>query len=94
MAVAVIQTFEATREQYDAVNEKLDPENNPADGGIVHTAGVLSDGRFRVIDIWESEAHFQRFREERLAPVIAEVAGETPVPEIEIYELFDLNVNG
>jgi hypothetical protein len=94
MAIAVIQTFEATREEYDAVQEKLDPEANPPEGGIVHTAGTLSNGRMRVIDIWESEADFQRFREERLAPAIAEVAGETPVPEIEIYELFDLQVNG
>jgi hypothetical protein len=87
----VISTFAGTTEMYDAVNAKLPDE--PPQGGIVHTGGVLPDGRMQVADVWESEADFQSFRENVLAPAIAEVAGdEAPIPEIVIYELHDLNV--
>jgi len=91
VAVMVISTFEATQEQYDAVNEKLGDEN--PQGGLVHTAGVLPDGRRQVADVWESEADFQNFRENVLGPAIYEVAGDNaPTPEIVIYEIQDLVV--
>ena len=93
MAIAVIQTFPATREQYDAVNEKLG--DDMPQGGVVHTAGVLSDGRMRVIDVWESQGDYESFLENKLRPAIAEVAGDdAPTPEIEIYELIALQVSG
>jgi hypothetical protein len=91
MAIAVIQTFPATMEQYEAVNEKLG--DDPPQGGLVHSAGVLSDGRMRVFDVWETQADYANFFENRLRPAIDEVAGdEAPTPEIEVYELHDLVV--
>ncbi|MFL5870541.1 MAG: hypothetical protein ACJ75R_05630 [Solirubrobacterales bacterium] len=93
MAIAVIQTFEATMDQYNAVNEKLG--NDMPQGGVVHTAGVLPDGRIRVVDVWESQGDYESFLNDKLRPAIAEVAGDqAPTPEIEIYELHDLQVNG
>jgi hypothetical protein len=93
MPVMVISTFEATKEMYDAVNAKLPGPDNPPQGGVVHTAGVLPDGRMQVADVWESEADYQNFRENILAPAIEEVAGDqAPTPEIVIYGLHDLNV--
>jgi hypothetical protein len=91
MAVAVIQTFQATMEQYEAVNAKLNAQSDPPAGLIIHTATQLDDG-MKAIDIWESEADFQSFRESRLGPAVVEVAGpDAPTPEIEAYELFDVN---
>jgi hypothetical protein len=91
VAVVVISTFAATKEQYDAVNEKLGDEM-PA-GGLVHTGGQLPDGRQRVIDVWESEADWESFRNNTLGPAVQEVAGDqAPVPEIEVYELHELFV--
>ena len=89
MAVAVIQTFEATIDEYDAVNEKLDPTNNPPQGLIIHTGGETG-GKIKVVDVWESEAAFQSFRESRLGPAVVEVAPDAAPPEVEIYELHDV----
>ena len=91
MPVVVISTFDATREQYDAVNEKLG--SDPPQGALVHTGGQMSDGRMRVVDVWESEADWENFRNDRLGLAIQEVAGDqAPVPEIETYEIHDFQV--
>jgi hypothetical protein len=93
MPVVVITTFDATREQYDAVNAKLNAESDPPQGGLVHTGGQLSDGRMRVIDVWESESDWESFRENRLGPAVQEVGGDlAPAPDIEVYELHDFQV--
>jgi hypothetical protein len=93
MAVMVISTFEATMDEFNAVNEKLPGPDNPPQGGLVHTAGVLPDGRMQVADVWESDADWQSFRENVLGPVIFEVIGpDAPTPELVSYELHDFNV--
>jgi hypothetical protein len=91
MAVGVLNEFPGTVEMYDQVNAKLDPESNPPDGLILHTAGAI-EGGMRVFDVWESAEAFERFVEDRLDPAIREVAGENaPQPtKREVYELHDL----
>jgi len=64
-------------ETYDAVNEKMGVQDNPPDGLIFHCAGEGPNG-FRIVDVWESRGHFDRFMEERLGPAIAEVTGMQP----------------
>jgi hypothetical protein len=73
------------REQYDAVNEKLNAQDDPPPGLIFHAAGEGDDGRWRIIEVWESRAQYDRFNEERLTPAIAEVSGMPPeeIPEAE-----------
>jgi hypothetical protein len=73
------------QEQYEAVNEKLDAQGDPPPGLVVHAAGQGEDGRWRIIEVWESRDQFDRFNEERLTPAIAEVTGmpaeQTPEAE-------------
>lgn len=91
MAVAVVQEFETTQDDYDSVAKKLDIENNPPEGMLVHTVGELGDGKWRAFDVFESEDAFNKFREGTLGPAVVEVVGEdAPAPKIEIYELRDL----
>jgi hypothetical protein len=91
MAVVVIQEFESNREEYDQVNAKLDPENNPPQGLIVHTAADLGGGKMKVVDVWESQGDYEAFAQERLMPAVAEVAGpDAPPADIQVHELFDL----
>jgi len=45
------------------------------DGLIVHVAGPTDSG-FRIIDVWESQGAWERFRNERLRPAIRRVAGD------------------
>jgi heme-degrading monooxygenase HmoA len=89
MAVAVITNLQSGVEQYDQITAKINPEEEPADGMIIHTAGLRQDGGMRIFDIWESEEAYNSFREARLMPAVKEVLGEIPAepPDIEIYEL-------
>lgn len=64
-----------TQEQYDATVEAGGKETLPS-GQIVHMAGPMEDG-WRVIDLWETRADFDRFAEETLAPLMG---GQVPVP--------------
>jgi hypothetical protein len=90
MAVAILMTIEATEEQYDAVNEKIDPAANPPAGLIIHV-GSVTDSGVRVIDVWDSEQAFNDFRESRLGPAVGEVMGEDAgPPNIEVLELHDV----
>jgi hypothetical protein len=91
MAVAVVQEWreeetDRSTKNYDAINERLGKQD-PPEGLIIHTAGFFGQG-FRVFDVWESEENFQRFMQERLMPIVNEVAGAgAPPPDIAIYEL-------
>jgi hypothetical protein len=72
MAYAFVQDFASSWEQYELVAAAL-VEPAPA-GLILHVAGPTDEG-FRVIDVWENEQAWQRFRAERLAPAIAALGG-------------------
>jgi hypothetical protein len=63
------------QEQYDAVNQKLDAQGAPPAGVKIHAAGLGEDGRWRIIEVWESRAQWEEFNEQRLTPAIAEVTG-------------------
>ena len=47
--------------------------NHKPDGLIVHLAQVMTDGRLRYFDVWESEADCERFTDERLHPAVGAV---------------------
>jgi hypothetical protein len=93
MAVAVRQTTPFSLDVYDQIQEKLGLQGNLPEGLILHTAGAVGDG-VAIFNIWESEAAFQTFRDERLLPAVAEVAGEEaasgPPPDQQIYELHNI----
>lgn len=42
----------------------------PAEGLILHVAIERPEGGLRYIEVWESEAHWDRFAEDRLHPVV------------------------
>jgi hypothetical protein len=89
MAVVVIQEFEATREEYDQVNEKLGDE--PPQGAILHAAIDLGGDKWRSVDVWDSAEDFQNFVQNKLIPAIAEVNPDAPqAQEPEVLEIYDL----
>jgi hypothetical protein len=98
MAVAYLQEFDIQSEDrstanYDAVADRLQGE--APEGLIVHTAGWDEEqGVFRILDVWESREHAQRFIDERLMPIVNELlAGrdDAPPPSREyFYELHDV----
>ncbi len=94
MAWAYVQTTEGIDlDAYDAVNAELGSDVPP--GAIFHAAG-LHEGKLRVIEVWESEAAYRRFRDERLAPAVQKGAGpdamssDWPPPGLEPMEVHNL----
>lgn len=94
MATAFIHEFDAGADRstanYDAIRARMRLHEEPAPGLIVHAAG-FSGGTFRMIEIWESTDHQQRFARERLMPAVREVVGDGAAPPTTTsYELHDL----
>ncbi|MEU9148722.1 hypothetical protein [Streptomyces sp. NPDC048349] len=87
MAVLVYNwSADWTPEQYQAVHDRVlpDPTNPPA-GLLAHVASPSDRGGWQVIDVWESEADFRRFTEEKVIPAAQDLGAppfETKVTEI------------
>ena len=96
MAVAFLQEFAPTGDtsttNYDSINERIGSEAMPA-GLIVHSAGFGEDGTFRIYDVWESMEDLERFKNERLMPLVTELmaAGDAAAPTRQVeYELHNV----
>jgi hypothetical protein len=74
MAIAYVQEFEikdgdTSTTNYDTVAGALGQA--APDGLLIHTAGFdLDAGVFRILDVWESREHGERFINDRLTPII------------------------
>jgi hypothetical protein len=88
MAVFMELDLPVTTEQYDAVEATLNPQGDPPDGLIAHTARLDGD-TLKVLDIWESPEAFGAFAESRLGPAIGETLGDDapPAPQPTFTEL-------
>jgi heme-degrading monooxygenase HmoA len=75
MAVLLEMDIEASPEQYDQVDQILDPKGNPPDGLIAHSAQDVG-GKMKIVDIWESPEAFGAFAESRLGAAVTQVMGE------------------
>lgn len=79
MPVAYLQEFpirggDTSTTNYDKVNEALNLQDAP-DGLLIHTAGFdLDAGVFRILDVWETREHGERFIKEKLNPIIEPMA--------------------
>ena len=102
MPLAFIQEFaiqdgDTSTTNYDAVAEEIG--NEAPDGLLIHTAGFDHDaGVFRILDVWETREHGDRFMSERLNPIVermaaaAQAAGDTsfaPPSREAWYDLHD-----
>jgi ketosteroid isomerase-like protein len=84
MALAVRVTLRGvTRDQYDAVRAQAGWVAQPPAGGLAHITWWEGDDCHN-LDAWESEAAFQAFGEQRLAPAMA-AAGVAVEPEITMH---------
>jgi hypothetical protein len=95
MAIAVVQDWveeetDRSTANYDAVSERLQASDAAAPQGLlVHTAGFTGNG-FRIFEVWESREDFERFLNDRLMPIVQDIAPDDDrQPETTIYELHD-----
>ena len=98
MPIASVQEFQGDPDDrstanYDAISKRLNAEADPPAGLLIHTAGYVEPGLFRVFDVWESEEHHRKFRDERLMPLVQQAMSEgragTSPPREYTYELHD-----
>lgn len=76
----------ATLEQYDQVNERLGSEK--PEGVHVHIAGKTDRG-LRVIEVWDSPEHIERYMAAGLGEALEEF--ELPEPTITEFEVHNLD---
>ncbi len=79
-----------TQEQFDALNDGIDPHGNPPQGILFHASGPIDDG-WGVIDFWESRAAFDAFMpriQEAAAAAGVEMQGPPDVKEFPVHETF------
>jgi hypothetical protein len=83
VAVVYIQEFpiaDRSTTNYDFVAEKIG--DGPFQGLIAHTAGFDDDaGVFRILDVWESRAHAERFLAEQVQPLVEQGPQAFPNPD-------------
>ena len=91
MAVGIrIKLAGVTVEQFDKLDAAIDVRGNRPDGLIFSLSGPI-EGGWRVIDLWESRAHFDRFVAERVGPAMAasgEQATQPDIAEFSVHEYF------
>ena len=82
MAVVYIQEFEIadrSTKNYDFLADTIG--DGPFDGMIVHTAGFDdAAGVFRILDVWETREHAERFIAQKIQPTIDQGPAAFPNP--------------
>ena len=74
-------------EEFDRVDAAIDVRGNHPDGLIFSVSGPTADG-WRVIDVWESRAHFDSFAAGRIGPAMV-ATGMTVRPEIDEFPVHE-----
>ncbi len=73
---------EITKDHYNRALKGVRWEQEHPTGALFHVAWFAPDG-FRVMDVWRSAQHFQRFSEQRLTPVMSKMDLKTQ-PNVQI----------
>lgn len=74
---ATFDVSDTSTDFYDQAMQKLVAEvtHGIPEGCIVHIMSPTDDG-YRVTEVWESEEHWQRFRNDILTPLLQRLVGE------------------
>ncbi len=92
MPVAIVRDWveeetDRSTANYDAISERLGAADDPPKGCLMHSAGFTGKG-FRIFEVWETPADFETFLNDRLMPIVADIAGtDAARPEVTVYEL-------
>jgi hypothetical protein len=80
VAVAVLPG--GNQDTYEKVSAKVLSGGQLPDGCQLHVAGPVDQG-WRIITVWDSPEHLQRFRDEKLLPALRESGAEGEMrPEV------------
>jgi hypothetical protein len=86
----VVREVPAPVELYDATHAAIGRRSGAKiDGLLVHIGRPTSSG-FQVIEIWDSREHFDRYNQEVVGPVMADLAQGQPAPVVPPPVEFDV----
>lgn len=77
MPYAFIQDVPANEKIYDQIRARLGDE--PPKGMVAHLA-MKQDRGLRYVDVWETRDDWERFRVDRLEPIVGEVLASHGLP--------------
>jgi hypothetical protein len=86
--LVVSEVAGVTAEQDTAMVKALDLDDSPPIGFRIRMAGPTAHG-WRMVSLWDSEADFERFRNERLVPALAGAGRALPTFEVWPIETID-----
>lgn len=91
MPIAILQDWavsDRSTANYDALVERTGVRANAPAGLVFHTAGFADDQTWRIFDVWESQADYDRFMQERLMPAMGDFPTSGGPPSATVtYEL-------
>src|SRR3989442_15950851 len=64
--IRIVQPPNVTAEVYERVNAELGVDGDPPPGMLLHCAGEV-DGRWQIVDVWESQEQARSFYDGRLS---------------------------
>jgi hypothetical protein len=76
----VISAVPAPVEVYDAAHAELGRRTEGKVEGLLVHVGRATSGGFEIIEVWESREHFERYAQELVNAVMAEVAPGQAAP--------------
>ena len=77
MAILIVhQGADWNAELYDRTMERVIPDpSNPPEGMVSTYAAPGENGGLRVVDVWDSQAEWEHFRDDTLIPAVQELQG-------------------
>jgi hypothetical protein len=93
MAVGIrIKLPGVTKEDFNAVQDKVNPDRSAPPGLLFHANGPI-DGGWGIIDFWESRAEFDAFMESNVQPGMAaagvQMQGAPEIKEFAVQETIE-----
>lgn len=98
MSYAFRTTVSAPIELYDAVHAEVIKRTQGGPEGLLVHLGLPAAEGFQVIEVWESKAAVDRFNEELVGPILAELSqgrpGPAPEMTVDEFDLHGLIISG
>jgi hypothetical protein len=79
--MCLFSTLNVSPGAYDAVRKAIDWEGRVPPGAVAHFIG-FRNGSAAEVDVWETRADYENYRDTRLKPALAELGITIDEPEI------------
>jgi hypothetical protein len=78
-----------TQAKYDAVEQALKRNDQPAAGEVLSIVGPVGGG-WQVVDVWESQEVFDAYMRDKVKPVLQRLGIQDP--KVTVFPIYDMQV--